>query len=226
VNARFCDNFESLNQKITGCNKCPRLVAWRKEIATIKRKSFENEEYWGKPIVGFGDKKAKIFIVGLAPAAHGGNRTGRIFTGDRSGDWLFRALYKQGFSNKPESRYKGDGLKLKNVFITAAVKCAPPLNKPEKSERENCMGYLKNEYLLLKSNIRVIIVLGSTAHHSVYKLLEISPISKFAHGAVHNLGDLYLIDSYHPSQQNTFTKKLTESMFDNVFIKAKALAKI
>ena len=212
-----------LNKEIISCQKCPRLVKWREKIAREKTKRFSDWDYWGKPVTGFGDIQAKLWIVGLAPAAHGANRTGRMFTGDRSGDFLYRALFKLGFANQSHSISKEDGLLLNNCFISALVRCAPPTNKPMKQEFFNCQLYLDKEDQLLR-NKRVILCLGQLAFSHMLKLLEANgyaifkPRPKFQHGLELNIHpNLHLMTSYHPSQQNTFTGKLTEEMFDTIF---------
>jgi uracil-DNA glycosylase family 4 len=215
-----------LNEKIIGCSSCLRLVEWRQHIATIKRKSFMNDTYWARPVHGFGDPTAKIMIVGLAPAAHGANRTGRIFTGDRSGEWLYTALFENGLSNQPQSINATDSLELREVFITSVVKCAPPQNKPEKSEIQECRKFFVQEHNVLKDNLKVIVCLGQLAHKSVFNLLNISPTPKFAHASEFIFKTISVIDSYHPSQQNTFTNRLTKPMFDQVFKRAKILANL
>ncbi len=219
--------FDSLQKDILHCKKCPRLVSWREETATTKVRRFSEEQYWGKPVPGFGDPKAEILLVGLAPAAHGANRTGRMFTGDESGKWLYRALYKAGFSNKISSLYRDDGLVLKNVYITATCRCAPPQNKPTKEEINNCRRFILEEFRLLK-NLHVIIGLGKIGFDAAFDcakesaLTELNQRPKFSHGAITHLNaNLILIGSYHPSQQNTFTGKLTELMFNSIFKKAK-----
>jgi uracil-DNA glycosylase family 4 len=221
---------KQLNAKIVKCFKCPRLVLHRQEIAKNPPLRHRGEKYWGRPLPGFGDKNARVHIVGLAPAANGGNRTGRIFTGDRSGDWLFAALYECGFANQPTSIHQNDGLQLFDAYIGASVRCAPPANKPLLSEFENCHPYLVQEMQLLQQT-RVIIVLGSIAYNSVKKALKLNPdyrrlkFPAFAHGQEMKLPDgRYLICSYHPSQQNTFTGKLTKPMFDQIFASAKRFA--
>jgi len=216
-----------LNETITACRLCPRLVAWREQVAREKRSSFRNEDYWGKPLIGFGDARARVLLVGLAPAAHGGNRTGRIFTGDRSGDWLFAALHRAGFANQPTSIRRGDGLKLRDCYITACVRCAPPANRPSIEERDNCLSYLEQELPLLK-RVRVIVCLGGFAWDGVLRTLRKlghSPgrKAKFGHGAETTVGPYVLLGSYHPSQQNTFTGRLTEKMLDTVLQRAGVL---
>ena len=208
-----------LNNKIHNCQNCTRLRTYCQKIAKTKRKSFNDQTYWGKPVSGFGDPNAKLVIVGLAPAAHGANRTGRVFTGDNSGLWLYRALYKAGFSNQYHVNHindanLNDGLVLKNAYITCAVKCAPPDNKPTIKEFEACRPYLHQELDLLK-NKKVILVLGQLALREVSVYLKQKII--FKHGAISKHGDYTVVCSYHPSQQNTFTKRLTEPMFDKIF---------
>jgi uracil-DNA glycosylase family 4 len=218
-----------LNAEIIACRKCPRLVRWREACARTPPRRYTGDTYWARPLPGFGDPGAGLFIVGLAPAAHGGNRTGRIFTGDRSGDWLYAALYRAGFANQPHSSHGGDGLELKNCYIAAAVRCAPPENKPSPSEFQRCRPYLVQELRLLK-NLRVVIALGKLAFDSFLAALRESgsgvpkPLPKFGHGVAVTLPNAcVLICSYHPSQQNTFTGKLTEPMFDAVFNQARAV---
>ena len=219
---------DELCETVINCRLCPRLVAWREEVALTKRAAFADEEYWGRPLPGFGDPKAHVLVVGLAPAAHGGNRTGRIFTGDRSGDWLFRAMHHAGFANQPESVHRDDGLRLKDAYVAAAVRCAPPANKPTPQERDNCLPYLARELQLLKQT-RVIVCLGSFAWDAVLKTgrrLGYAPPRKprFGHASEGELGPYLLLGSYHPSQQNTFTGRLTEEMLDTVFSRAAARA--
>ena len=205
-------------RQIQNCELCPRLRSHCKSIAKEKRKAFMNETYWGKPVTGFGDEDAEVMIIGLAPAAHGANRTGRMFTGDRSGEWLYRALYEHGYANQPNSGSIHDGLKLKNVYVTSVVKCAPPDNKPNTEERDQCLEYLKKEIELLKQ-VKTVIVLGKFALDGYWALLDTKlKKPKFKHGHVLQLSDSKkLILSYHPSQQNTFTGKLTKPMFDSIF---------
>ena len=197
------------------------MVAWREKVAVEKRASFADEEYWGRPIPGFGDPSARLLIVGLAPAAHGGNRTGRVFTGDRSGDWLFRAMHRAGFANQPTSVHRDDGLQLHDAYVAAAVRCAPPANKPTTEERDTCLPYLLREWALL-TEVRVVVVLGSFAYQVVAGMTALRPRPRFGHGVEVPLPDgKTLICSYHPSQQNTFTGTLTEPMFDDVFERAR-----
>ena len=214
---------ESLRGQIVDCRRCPRLVAWREEVARTKRAAFADQEYWGRPVPGFGDPEARLCIVGLAPAAHGGNRTGRVFTGDRSGDWLFGALFRAGFSNQPVSVSSGDGLRLRGAYITAAVRCAPPANHPTPQERDTCAPFLVTELELLKQ-VRVIICLGQFAYQVMASLEGIRPRPPFGHGAELDISHgRTLICSYHPSQQNTFTGKLTQPMLDSVFSRARVI---
>lgn len=216
-----------LQRRIVACRLCPRLVRWREEVARLRKPAFADQVYWGRPVPGFGDPAARLWIVGLAPAAHGANRTGRMFTGDRSGDWLYRALHKAGFANQARSVSRDDGLKLSGAYISAVLRCAPPENKPLPLERERCHPYLEAELGLLK-RLRVILALGSIAWDGVLGLLAgqgwvVRPKTKFTHGAEAQVGPYRLLGSYHPSQQNTFTGKLTEPMFDAIFRRAKAL---
>ncbi len=199
-------------------------MEWRERVAREKRASFAGEDYWGRPVPGFGDPAARVYVFGLAPAAHGGNRTGRVFTGDRSGDWLFASMHRTGFANQPESVHPGDGLHLEGAFIAAAVRCAPPANRPLPDERDNCLPYAAEELELIRP--RVIVCLGSFAWDAACRLLEIRPRPRFGHGAEFAPGDgqPLLLGCYHPSQQNTFTGKLTEPMTDAVFERARELA--
>jgi uracil-DNA glycosylase family 4 len=216
-----------LEDEITRCRRCPRLVEWREEVARVKRASFASDEYWGRPVPGFGDPRARLFVLGLAPAAHGGNRTGRVFTGDRSGDWLFAALWRAGLANQPESVWRDDGLKLSDCWVAAAVRCAPPANKPLPSERDNCLPYLVRELELL-TRVRVILCLGAFGWDAGLRVLgkagPIRPRPRFAHGGEAAVGRYTLLGCYHPSQQNTFTGRLTEGMTDEVLQRARELA--
>jgi uracil-DNA glycosylase family 4 len=214
---------EELEERVTRCRRCPRLVEWRERVAREKRAAFRDEEYWGRPVPGFGDPAARVYVLGLAPAAHGGNRTGRVFTGDRSGDWLFAALHRTGFANRPTSVRAGDGLRLEGAFIAAAVRCAPPTNKPLPAERDNCLPYAAEELELLRP--AVIVCLGAFAWDAACRLLGVRPRPRFGHGAEHGVpGGPMLLGTYHPSQQNTFTGKLTEPMLDAVFTRARELS--
>jgi uracil-DNA glycosylase family 4 len=216
-----------VNAAIVACEKCPRLRSYCAAVAREKRRAFREEDYWGKPVPGFGDPEAQLLIVGLAPAAHGGNRTGRMFTGDRSGDFLYAALHHTGFANQPISTSRDDGLKLRDVYIAAAGRCAPPDNKPTLEEIRNCRPYLSEELRLLK-HARVIVALGKLAFDNALLVLVDrgaaipKPRPAFGHAAVHRLGDYTLIASYHPSQRNTQTGLLTPAMFDQVFQHAKS----
>jgi uracil-DNA glycosylase family 4 len=222
------NRLNSLNREIISCRKCPRLVEWREKIAREKTARFRDETYWGKPVPGFGDPNPRILIVGLAPAAHGANRTGRMFTGDRSGEWLYGTLYKFGFANKEVSLSVNDGLTLKDCFVTATIRCAPPANRPTIEEFENCQPYLLKE-LGIFNNVKVIVALGKIAFDWTLKALEMIGIKehekhhqKFKHGAIIKInGQITLIASYHPSQQNTFTGKLTKQMFAHIFMTAR-----
>jgi uracil-DNA glycosylase family 4 len=221
---------EALNSRIIRCRLCPRLVQWREAKADEKVRRFEGEEYWGKPLTGFGDPAAWLLLVGLAPAAHGGNRTGRMFTGDESGNWLFRALHKAGFANQPESVHRDDGLRLTGCYITATLRCAPPANKPAREEILACRPFLLQELAILK-NVNVVVGLGKIGFEAAIRAyveagrIAIPAMPKFGHGAAYVFGGLTFIGSYHPSQQNTFTGKLTRPMFDRVFSMAKRAGK-
>jgi len=215
---------EALEAQICECRRCPRLVAWRERVAREKRAAFAGEEYWGRPVPGFGDAEATVVVLGLAPAAHGGNRTGRIFTGDRSGDWLFAALYRAGFANQPRSVARDDGLTLRGCFVTAAVRCAPPANRPTAEERDNCLPYLERELELL-ARARVLVCLGAFAWDAALRALALRPRPRFAHGAEVAVAGRVLLGCYHPSQQNTFTGRLTEAMLDAVLERARELAR-
>ncbi|HXQ19444.1 MAG TPA: uracil-DNA glycosylase [Acidimicrobiales bacterium] len=213
---------EALRVEIEACRRCPRLVAWRESVAHAPRASFADQIYWGRPVAGFGDPRARLVVVGLAPAAHGGNRTGRVFTGDRSGDWLYGALFRAGYANQPTSTERDDGLQLDGCWVTAAVRCAPPANRPTPAEREACRPYLERELAAL-TQCRVIVALGQFATAAIATLLDLRPRPHFAHLAEHALPGATLLCSYHPSQQNTFTGTLTQPMFDAVFARARQL---
>ncbi len=218
------DQLRVLNEELIECRRCPRLVAWREQVAREKRAAFRHWDYWGRPVPGFGDPAARLLILGLAPAAHGGNRTGRIFTGDRSGDWLFASLWRTGFASQPTSVSRDDGLRLRDCYITAPVKCAPPDNKPLPEERANCAPWLERELALVET-IRVVVALGGYAWGTALRHLgPVRPKPRFTHGAQATLpGDRILLGSYHVSQQNTSTRRLTEPMLDGVFHRAREL---
>jgi uracil-DNA glycosylase family 4 len=217
------DSLAQVSAEICDCRRCPRLVAWREEAARTKRASFRDWQYWGRPVPGFGDPAARLLVVGLAPAAHGGNRTGRVFTGDRSGDWLYRALHRAGFASQPTSEHRDDGLRLGGAYVAAAVRCAPPANRPSVAERDACLPYLERELALL-TDVRVIVPLGGFAYEVTGRLLGLRRRPPFGHGREVAVGDgRTVLCSYHPSQQNTFTGRLTEAMFDAVFARARAL---
>jgi uracil-DNA glycosylase family 4 len=219
---------EELDRRIEACRKCPRLVEWRTAVAAAPPARHRGEQYWARPVPGFGPGSAHLLVVGLAPAANGANRTGRMFTGDRSGDWLYRAMFRAGFANQPTSVAADDGLTLIDARVVAAVRCAPPDNKPTVEERDTCAPFLAEEFALLP-NPRVIVVLGAYAYEAVWRLLRArgvalaSPRPKFTHGLEVPVGDATLIGAFHPSQQNTFTGKLTEAMLDATFERARAL---
>ena len=225
------DALKVLAQEVIACERCPRLRAYCRRVAEVKRRAFRDWDYWGKPVPGFGDPKARLLVIGLAPAAHGGNRTGRIFTGDRSGDFLYRALYETGFASQPESRSRDDGLTLSGAYVTAVVRCAPPENKPARQEFLNCRSYLEAELDLLK-NVRVVVALGRIAFDNYISILRKRAVIKsraafvFGHDREHRIapGLPVLVSSYHPSQQNTSTGKLTAKMLRQVFERARRLA--
>jgi uracil-DNA glycosylase len=227
---RAPDSLAAVTAEVVACRACPRLVAWREEVARQPRPAYAGQEYWARPLPGFGDPDARLIIVGLAPAAHGGNRTGRIFTGDRSGDWLFRALHRAGYANQPQSVSRGDGLELTDCYITAAVRCAPPANRPTTQERDTCAPYLLREVRILLDQLRVVVVLGSFAYESAWRALRNTgvalptPRPRFGHGVEVPTGGPVIVCSFHPSQQNTFTGKLTEPMLDAVFHRAREMA--
>jgi uracil-DNA glycosylase len=227
--SRVAPALAALNEEVVTCRACPRLVAWREQVAREKRASFANETYWGRPVPGFGDIEGRLMVVGLAPAAHGGNRTGRVFTGDRSGDWLFASMHRTGFANQPTSVAAGDGLALTDAYISAVVKCAPPANKPTTDERDRCLPYLVRE-LRLMPNLRVVVALGAFGWDGFLRAATaeqdrpIRPKPRFGHLAEAVVGGRVLLGSFHPSQQNTFTGKLTEPMLDAVFERARAAA--
>ena len=224
------DSLERLTEEIVRCERCPRLVEWRQQTAAEPPRRYRGEEYWGRPLPGFGDPGARVLLVGLAPAAHGGNRTGRMFTGDRSGDWLYAALHRAGFANQALSARRDDGLRLTDAYITAVNRCPPPANKPTPVERDNCLPFLVRELALLE-RARVIVTLGSYAWDGTLRALrergvEVPrPKPRFGHGTEVSVGPYTLLGCYHPSQQNTFTGRLTEPMMDAVFARARDLAR-
>ena len=231
--ARAAQHLADLDARISGCRACPRLVAWREEVARVRRAAFRSERYWARPVHGMGPADARIAVVGLAPAAHGGNRTGRIFTGDRSGDWIFAALWRAGLANQPTSTHVGDGLEVTDVRIAAAVRCAPPANAPTPEERDTCSPWLARELALLP-RLRVAVVLGGFGWTALWPVLAAAgyplprPRPAFGHGVEVHLdaprGPLTVLGCYHPSQQNTFTGTLTEPMLDAVLGRARAIA--
>ena len=229
VTLSVMDPFETLAQDVAGCRACPRLVAWREQVATEKRAAFRDEEYWGRPVPGFGDPRARVVLVGLAPAAHGANRTGRMFTGDRSGDFLYAALHRTGFANQPHSIALDDGLRLTDAYITAPVRCAPPQNKPTPAERDTCATFLDRELTLL-TEARVFVPLGQFGYQATCRFLGVRPRPRFGHGIEVPVGPgargdgRWIVPSYHVSQQNTFTGTLTEPMLDAVLLRARELS--
>ena len=220
----------ALGRRIARCRRCPRLVQWREQVAAKPPRRFGGDEYWARPLPGFGDPDAPLMVIGLAPAAHGGNRTGRIFTGDRSGDWLYAALHRAGFANQARSEHRDDGLRLRAAYVTAVNRCPPPGNKPTPAERDNCLPYLVEELRLLE-RAKVLVALGSFAWDGALRALrelelEIPrPKPRFGHGAEALIGGYVLVGCYHPSQQNTFTGRLTEQMLDDLFGRAHELAR-
>jgi uracil-DNA glycosylase family 4 len=212
----------ALGERVVACRRCDRLVSWCAEIARDKRAAYADDVYWARPIPGFGDPAARLVVVGLAPGAHGANRTGRVFTGDRSGEWLYRALHRAGFANQPTSIARDDGLRLRDAWVTVCVRCAPPDNKPTPGERDACLPFLVDELAVLR-RARVLVCLGRFAWDGVLRALATDARPKFAHAAEAVIGRYTLLGSFHPSQQNTFTKKLTEPMLDAVFARARAL---
>lgn len=230
--ARAATDLANLDAAVAGCRACPRLVQWRENVAATKRAAYADQEYWGRPVPGFGPENARIGLLGLAPAAHGGNRTGRIFTGDRSGDVLFAALHRAGLANQPTSTGRDDGLQLAHTRVFAAVRCAPPANKPTPAERDTCAPWLHREVALLRPTLRVVVALGAFAWNSwwpvlseVYGLPAPSPRPRFGHGQLWFAGGApRLLGCYHVSQQNTFTGRLTPDMLDDVMLRARQLA--
>jgi uracil-DNA glycosylase len=217
------DSLARVTAEVVECRQCPRLVDWREQVGREKRAAYRGEAYWARPVPGFGDPHAELLVVGLAPAAHGGNRTGRIFTGDRSGDWLFGALHRAGYANQPTSQSADDGLELKGAYISACVRCAPPGNKPTPLERDTCLPYLQRELRLLQ-HVRLIVCLGKFAYDGLALATDLRARPAFGHGVEATLVDgRRVLCSFHPSQQNTFTRKLTVPMFDAIFARARAL---
>ncbi len=221
------DSLEAVRAEVEACTRCSRLRRWCRQVARVKVRRFRDQEYWGRPVPGFGDPRARLLVVGLAPAAHGGNRTGRVFTGDRSGDFLFAALHRLGFASQPTSVARDDGLRLRDCYVTPVVRCAPPANKPLPAEIDRCRSYLSREWALLR-RVSAVLVLGRVAMDGFLAMLRETgrPVPRglaFAHGAEHDLGQgLRLFCSYHVSQQNTFTGRLTPTLFDAVLAQAKA----
>lgn len=219
-------SWDSLNHTIIHCRQCPRLVAWREQVAAMRRRAYRDQEYWGKPLPGFGDRNARVLVVGLAPGAHGANRTGRMFTGDGSGEFLYRALYRAGFASQPQAISREDGLTLDGLYIGAVCRCAPPENKPTQAEIDNCLPFLEQEIDRLQ-NLQGFVALGQIAFDNILRLLRqrghVLPHLKFAHGAFYNLGEglPWLLASYHPSRQNTQTGRLTEAMFAAIWEKVR-----
>ena len=218
------DTMDALREEVVSCRTCPRLVAWREAVAARPRPAFAGETYWGRPVPGFGDPLARLVVVGLAPAAHGGNRTGRIFTGDRSGDWLWAALWRAGWANQPDSVSRHDELRATGAWVTAVVRCAPPGNRPTPEERDHCLPYLARELALLP-NARVLLALGGFAYEACARMSAVRPRPPFRHGLeVPIAGGRWIVCSYHPSQQNTFTGRLTTEMLDHALARAGQLA--
>jgi uracil-DNA glycosylase family 4 len=223
------DSLDALEREVTACRACPRLVAWREQVATEKRAAFADEEYWGRPIPGFGDPGARVLLLGLAPAAHGANRTGRVFTGDRSGDFLFAALHRTGFATQPTSVSRGDGLALRDCWVTAAVRCAPPANRPAPAERDRCLPWTTRELAFLR-DVRVIVCLGAFGWDAALRVRTaaghppLRPRPRFGHAVEADGAPWTLLGCFHPSQQNTFTGRLTPAMLDDVLLRARALA--
>jgi uracil-DNA glycosylase family 4 len=226
--SRARDALAAIEAEVVVCTRCPRLVAWRERVAEEKVARFADHAYWGRPVPSFGDPAARVVVVGLAPAAHGGNRTGRIFTGDRSGDFLFASLHRTGFANQPTSTHRNDGLRLDDLWIAAVNRCAPPANRPTPGERDNCLPYLERELGALPE-ARVLVCLGSFAWDGALRALDAlghpaRPKPRFGHGSEADVGPFRLLGTFHPSQQNTFTGKLTASMLDAIFVRARELA--
>lgn len=215
------DSLKLIERDIVHCERCPRLRTYCQEVARVKRRMYRDEEYWGRPVPGFGDPAARLFLLGLAPGAHGANRTGRVFTGDSSGDWLYAALFETGFANQPGSAHRHDGLQLRDAWVSASARCAPPDNQPLPEEFDACRPFLERELRLLR-NVRVVVALGKLAFDNYTRLLGVRGL-KFAHGLEHPLGSVTLLCSYHPSRQNTQTGRLTREMWLAVFQRARAL---
>jgi uracil-DNA glycosylase len=223
-------DLDAIAARVVRCRACPRLVAWREQVAREKTARFADQQYWGRPVPGFGDPRARVLIVGLAPAAHGGNRTGRIFTGDRSGDVLFAALHRTGFANRPDSVSRGDGLRLRGAYVTAVNRCAPPGNRPTPGERDTCLPYLVEELHAL-DRVRVVVALGAFAWDGALRALAaagatVRPRPRFTHAAEVAVGRYVVLGCFHPSQQNTFTGKLTPAMLERLFVRARTLARV
>jgi uracil-DNA glycosylase family 4 len=223
------ESLAALTKEVVECRRCPRLVEWREAVAANPPRRYRGEEYWGRPLPGFGDPAARLIVLGLAPAANGGNRTGRVFTGDRSGDWLYGAMHRAGFANQARSEHRDDGLRLIGAYVTAVNRCPPPANRPTPVERDNCLPYLVRELRLLH-RARVIVALGAYAWDGALRALREAgaevprPRPRFAHGAEVEVGRVTLLGCYHPSQQNTFTGKLTQPMLDAIFTRAGELS--
>jgi uracil-DNA glycosylase family 4 len=219
-------SLDTLHRQIIACRACPRLVRWRERVAREKVRRFASEKYWGRPLPGFGDPEARLMLVGLAPGAHGANRTGRMFTGDESGNWLFRALHTAGFADRPDSVHRSDGLSLTDCYIVAALRCAPPQNKPLPVELARCRRFLLEELTVMR-NVRVVVGLGKIGFENALKAyreigrVQFTRMPRFTHGAAYDLGGITFIASYHPSQQNTFTGRLTRSMLDGIFLRVR-----
>ena len=224
-------DLRTLDARTSVCRACPRLVGWREEVAAAKRRSFQDQEYWGRPVPGFGADRPRLLIVGLAPAAHGANRTGRMFTGDRSGDWLYAALHRAGLANQSTSVHAGDGLQLRATRITAPVHCAPPANKPTPAERDTCQPWLARELQIVWPGLRAVVVLGAFGWEALFRTLTAAGVQRpqkvpFAHGAEVDVDGRTVIGCYHVSQQNTFTGRLTEAMLDAVIARAVTVAQL
>ena len=229
--AAAATDLRALDARTSVCRACPRLVGWREEVAAAKRRSFQDQDYWGRPVPGFGEDRPRLMVVGLAPAAHGANRTGRMFTGDRSGDWLYAALHRAGLANQPTSVHAGDGLQVRGTRITAPVHCAPPANKPTPAERDTCQPWLARELQIVWPGLRAVVVLGAFGWEALFRTLAAAGVQRpqkvpFAHGAEVDVDGRTVIGCYHVSQQNTFTGRLTEAMLDAVFARAVTVAQL